>query len=258
MSIAIITLSPEGALLAARLGSELPDSRTYMHRNVPGQSTAERFSSITELTARIFHEHAGIVFISACGVAVRAVAPLLKHKTIDPAVVVVDVRARWAVSLVSGHEGGANDLAIAVSNVLFSEAVITTATEALKTLIVGVGCRKGTTSGQIVTAVNRALAEADLSLSDVRLISSADIKKNEQGLLDASRELDIPLKFISSVEIRNCLLDFRHSDFVVEQVKLPAVAEPCALLAGRKTKLLVEKKSFNGVTVAVAQESCLS
>jgi len=258
MSIAVITLSSEGALLAERLNNRLPDCRLFVHENVQGSSSAQPFISITELTAQIFSRSAGIVFIAPCGVAVRAVAPLLKHKAVDPAVVVVDVRARWAVSLVGGHEGGANDLAVAVSNILFSEAVITTTTEALKTLIVGVGCRKGTTSGKIVTAVKTVLAEADLSLSDVRLISSADIKAKERGLLDAARELGIPLKFISSEEIRNCSLDFRRSDLVEEKVNVPAVAEPCALLAGRRTRLLVGKKIFNGVTVAVAQESCLS
>ena len=48
----------------------------------------------------------GLVYIAPCGVVVRAIAPFLEHKTKDPAVVVVDVGGRWAVSLLSGHEGG--------------------------------------------------------------------------------------------------------------------------------------------------------
>jgi len=168
---------------------------------------------------------------------------------------VVDVGARWAVSLLSGHEGGANDLALAVSNILFAEPIISTTTEAAKTLIVGIGCRRGTGSKQIVAAVNKTLADARLSLSEVRLLSSADLKADEPGLLEAARELGIPLRFIWSEEIRACISDFRHSDFVEERVHLPAVAEPCALLAGRRTKLIVRRMSYNGVTVAVAKES---
>ncbi len=258
MSVAIVALSPEAALLAERLASGLPDCDIYVHEKVSFSPLAERFLSVIELTSRIFHNYSGIVFITPCGVAVRSVAPHLKDKTNDPAVVAVDVLGRWAVSLVSGHEGGANDLALAVSNVLFAEPVISTTTEALKTLVVGVGCRRGTNSEQIVTAVKKALADAGLNVSEVRLLSSADIKMREQGLLDAADKLGIPLRFISSEEIRNCALEFQSSDFVTERLDLPAVAEPCALLAGRRTKLIVRKKTYNGVTVAIARESSLS
>jgi len=258
MNIAVVTLSPEGAILAKVLEAKLPDCAVYVHENVQGHSASARFRSIMELTASIFHQCSGIVYIVPCGVAVRAVAPHLERKTSDPAVVVVDVRGRWAVSLLSGHERGANDLALAVSNILSAEPVITTTTEALKTLIVGIGCRRGTRSEKIVAAVKQTLADAGLNLSDVRLLSSAEIKADEQGLLDAARDLGIPLRFVSSEEIRNCVFDFEQSEFVSQQVDLPAVAEPSALLAGRRTTLVVKKKTYNGVTCAVARESSLS
>jgi cobalt-precorrin 5A hydrolase len=104
----------------------------YVHENVGGEWDAERFGSIVELTGCIFDKHGGLVYIAPCGVVVRALAPNLKNKFQDPAVVVVDVGARWAISLLSGHEGGANDLAVAVGNVLAAEPVISTTTEALK------------------------------------------------------------------------------------------------------------------------------
>lgn len=258
MSISVVTLSSEGAHLAGLLRQGLADCHVYLHENVESALDAVRFSRVTELTATIFKTCTGIIFITPCGVAVRAVAPLLRSKTADPAVVVVDVLGRWAVSLLSGHEGGANDLAIAVSNVLFSEPVITTTTDALKDLIVGIGCRKGTESGRIVAAVTKTLAQAGLNLAGVRLLSSADIKSNEQGLLDASRELGVPLRFISSDEIRASLLAFERSGFVNSKVRIPAVAEPAALLAGRRTQLVVRKQRHNGVTIAVAKENSLS
>jgi cobalt-precorrin 5A hydrolase len=171
--------------------------------------------------------------------------------------VAVDAGGRWAISLLSGHEGGANDLAVTVANILSAEPVISTTTEALKTVIVGVGCRRGTKSAQILTAISQALQEGGLEVSQVRLISSADIKSREQGLLEAANELGVPLRFISSEEIRDSRRRFHHSDFVRQKVNLPAVAEPAALLAGRRTKLILRKRAYNGVTVALAQESCL-
>lgn len=257
MNVAIITLSPEGARVGEHLAYHLPDCRLYVHAAADSPVPAERFNSITELTAEIFRRYSGIVYIAPCGVAVRAVARHLEDKTRDPAVVVVDVRARWAVSLVSGHERGANDLAVTVGNILSAEPVISTTTEALKTLIVGIGCRRGTDSHEIVDAVNLVLADAGLSLADVRLLSSADLKADEQGMLEAARELGIPLRFISSEEIRSCASEFQRSHFVEERVHVPAVAEPCALLAGRRTQLLVRRKTYNRVTVAVARESSM-
>ena len=86
-----------------------------------------------DLTEQIFASYTGLVYIAPTGVVVRAIAPLLRHKTTDPAVVVVDVGGRWAVSLLSGHEGGANELAVTVANILGAEPVVSTTTEAVKT-----------------------------------------------------------------------------------------------------------------------------
>lgn len=257
MKIAVITLSNQGAFLAARLAESFPETEVYAHRSVEAGAEVKRFDRIVELTADIFHRYPGLVYIAPVGVAVRALAPNLEHKLSDPAVVAVDVGGRWAVSLLSGHEGGANDLALAVSNVLSAEPVISTTTEALKRLLVGIGCRRGTDSAAVVHAVRTVLKDADLDIEEVRLLASADIKADEKGLLIASRELGIPIRFIASEQIRNSTRCFTHSEFVKDKVNLPAVAEPCALIAGSRTTLLVPKRTFNGVAVAVAAENLL-
>ena len=93
--------------------------------------------------------------------------------------------------------------------------------------------------------------------ADVRYLASAELKRDEAGLLEAARELGLSLRFITADEILSTAKRFRPSAFVAEKVKLPAVAEPSALLAGRRTQLILPKTIINGVTVAVARENCL-
>lgn len=215
---------------------------------------AERFSRIADLTATLFPHCRELVFAAPCGVVVRAIAPLAQSKYRDPAVVVLDAGGRWAVSLLSGHEGGANDLAIRIANLTGAEPVVTTTTEALKTVIVGVGCRRGTEAAPIVAAVRAALAGAGVSPEEVRLIASADLKAGEAGLLEAARALEVPVRFLAAEEIRASSREFARSGFVQAKVALPAVAEPAALLAGRRTRLICARRAFNGITVALARE----
>ena len=259
MTRALIALSREAAQLAALVARALPDADVFVHETAaaPPHPRVIRFNSIMALTKRIFRAYDGLIFFAPCGVVVRALAPNVTHKLTDPAVVVVDAGGRYAISLLSGHEGGANALALSVANILGAEPVITTTTEALKTAIVGVGCRRGVPAGRIVTAVRRALKDARVPLADVRVLASADIKADERGLREAARILGVPLRFISSEELRGTTRRFQRSAFVQRKVGLPAVSEPAALLAGRRTRLVLPKRVFPGVTVAIARESCL-
>jgi cobalt-precorrin 5A hydrolase len=178
----------------------------------------------------------------------------MRSKLSDPAVVVVDVGGRWAVSLLAGHEGGANELALDISNVLGSEPVITTTTDATRNLLIGIGCRRGASGKSIARAVNFALDQIGAKLSQVRFLTSVDIKAGERGLIEASQELGLPLRLIASKAIRTCSREFEHSEVPRRGIGLPAVAEPSALLGGRRTSLILPKQIVDGVTVAVAQE----
>jgi len=94
--------------------------------SLPGLSMEQ---SISECVAEWFDKTDAIVFFSAAGIAVRSIAPYLKHKSEDPAVVVVDETGKFSISLLSGHMGGANELAERIACMLDAVPVITTATD---------------------------------------------------------------------------------------------------------------------------------
>lgn len=85
--------------------------------------------SLTEWTKRQFETQDGIVFVGAVGIAVRAIAPYIHAKDKDPAVLAIDEQGRYCIPLLSGHLGGANELAKIVAEKIGALAVITTATD---------------------------------------------------------------------------------------------------------------------------------
>lgn len=255
--LAIITLSTEGASIAVALSEGLRHTQIYVHESVETKIDCKPFSRTLDLVSDIFCSYDGLIFIGPCGVAVRAIAPHVSQKTKDPAVVVVDVCARWAISLLSGHEGGANDLAVAVSNILGSDPIITTTTEARKDIIIGIGCKRGIAAEKIRDAIFNSLGDLKIGLEQVRFLATIDAKASEKGLLQVAQELRIPLRLISSAEIMNSSRDFYRSEFVQQSVGAPGVSEPCALLAGRRTKLIQKRKIYDGITIAISREDCL-
>lgn len=254
MSLALVTLSAEGLATAWRLRALFPEASMHVHQAVPAPD-AEPFARTAELMAALWKIRRGLIVLAPTGAVVRAMVPCLESKYTDPAVVVCDVHGRWALSLLSGHEGGANDLALAVANALDAEPIITTTTEAVKELIVGIGCRRGTAADVIERVVADALALVDQPLSRVRYLASADLKAEEPGLREAAGSLGLPLRFVGSERIRHCGRAFSPSAAAERQVDLPGVAEPAALLAGSRTTLLLPRTVLHGCTVAIARES---
>ena len=217
--VAFITLSNEGTKLVNRLMEVFPNGDGYVHERSNEKTNAKRFPKVTLLTDEIFGKYDGLVYIAPCGAVVRAISRHIKDKNTDPAVVQMDVGGRYAVSLLSGHEGGANELAFAVGNAVGADPVISTTIDAAKNIIVGVGCRKGKEAAKIVRAIKDALDGANVEIGMVRLIASADVKSKEEGLIAAALELELPLRFIPSSDIRSSTRPFDHSKFVLNQCK---------------------------------------
>ena len=84
---------------------------------------------LADWTAQHFPTADALVFVGATGIAVRAIAAHVVSKAADPAVVVVDERGQWSIPLLSGHLGGANELALALAQSIGATPVVTTATD---------------------------------------------------------------------------------------------------------------------------------
>ena len=119
VKIAILALSAGALKLGAQLAKAIP---------------ADFYPCKGELRQRftaLWHSHDALICIMASGIVVRHLAPLVQDKLRDPAVLVVDERGRFVISLLSGHMGGANSLAKEVAALTGGEAVITTASDVL-------------------------------------------------------------------------------------------------------------------------------
>ncbi len=130
--IALYALGAPGAKLCRRLAARLDGAEVFLPQRHADPGAGEHpFDSLHQVLAENFHRYSEHALVCAAAMVVRCIAPLLRHKASDPAVVVIDQQGRYAVSLLSGHLGGANELARRVAQALNGQAVITTATDNL-------------------------------------------------------------------------------------------------------------------------------
>ena len=142
-------------LIASRLGG-----RAWAPSRYAGGDVSPLTDSVAAWTRERFSASDALVFVSACGIAVRAVAPCLKDKTRDPAVVCLDDRGKNVISLLSGHLGGANDLARRVAALTGGRAVVTTATDVHEVEAVDVWAKEHDCAIENIGAVKNVSAAA--------------------------------------------------------------------------------------------------
>ena len=334
MKIAIISVSKKGQELAFDLKDKLDLDSTIIKCDLYHKNVKKYFPIL-------FYEYDAIIAIMALGILIRSVAPLVESKVTDPAVINIDDNGQFVISALSGHLGGANELACKVAGLIDATPVITTSTDVNKKLgidvlakdlylsidntkeilhfnkailegreisltvnpdmnfdylfdylnnvtleinvsieyspkvdtdeihvsfdeheltlkerkiVVGIGCRRGKECRFIYDGLKKSLNDLKISHSRVNLLASAEIKKDEKGILELSEKLNIPVEF---VEIDKLKLfessDVSKSEFVYSKFGIYGVCEPSALImAGFDSELIYKKTSYDGVTIAVA------
>ena len=128
MRAAIIAFTRRGAVLGRTLADALEATLHVPARFAP-EVGAAAYDSLEGWTAKAWTEADALIFVGAAGIAVRAIAPHVKDKFTDPAVVSVDEAGRFVIPLLSGHVGGANELAIKVAALTVGQAAVSTATD---------------------------------------------------------------------------------------------------------------------------------
>jgi cobalt-precorrin 5A hydrolase len=350
MKLAVISVTNNGALLGNRLADQLTMSGhlvAIFAKEGRNPHSAPTYEVLSRLIGDVFSQYEGLIFIMATGIVVRVIAPYIQDKQIDPAIVVLDEKGKHAISLLSGHIGGANELAQLIGQTIGAEPVITTATDvrekpaadvlAVKlhrrihpfaelkhlnaaivndekviffidktlpnqdfysqtakklgviledmdqmamahydaaviitdqrlsvdkphlylgsmALAVGIGCRRGTSSADILAAVTEACHSLGCSIHQIAIIGSTVVKQDEVGLLAVVEQLAVPSQFYTNEELEQCINKYQLevSSFVQKQIGVGNVCAAAAILAGQTNKLLLPKTKYKNVTVAIA------
>ncbi|KYP79460.1 cobalt-precorrin 5A hydrolase [Ferroacidibacillus organovorans] len=168
-STAVVAITKHGTAIARRLQEQLPDVDVYYPQKfAQGDEVAREITafsgSVVDHVPTLFSAYSGLVGIFSLGAMVRLVAPLLRDKKTDPAIVVVDDRAEHAISVLSGHLGGANLLTQQVAKALGARPVITTASDVAQTVAVDLLGREfgfEIENFEMVTAVSAAVVNEE-------------------------------------------------------------------------------------------------
>lgn len=135
----IVAITKHGVEIARNLQLKFPDSDLYymskFERGDEDEKNIQMFAgSVRLLLPALFKSYKGIVLIISLGAVIRMIAPLLIDKKTDPGVVVIDDKAEYVISALSGHLGGANELTRELAALLDAKPVITTASDVQKTI----------------------------------------------------------------------------------------------------------------------------
>ncbi len=263
--IQIFTFSKFGAELEENLWKILKSS-TF----IDGLSNKNDLKyTIEELFKLSFQEKKVlIIFVGAVGICVRKIAPFLKSKVTDPAVICIDDSGKFVIPVLSGHIGGANTVANFLAEKLGALPVITTSTDihqkwafdvwALKQgfdlkkignqkeiskfiqkinskslndeklFSVGIGCKKNTNDEKLFDFVKETFFQKNLPFHLIKSICSIDVKKDEKAILNLAKRLDSEVNFYSKDELNKLKGNFSESEFVKNIVGVDCVCERSA------------------------------
>lgn len=173
MKIAIFAYSHGGCAAARRVRAVLAEAETVCYA-VPRLEEAGFLPLAKDIYRERFSSMDALIFIGACGIAVREIAPYLVSKKTDPAVLCIDEKMQFVIPLLSGHIGGANDLARRLAAALGASAVITTATDVNGKFAVDAWAAKNECAISSMPLAKKVAAE--ILERDVPLVSDFPIK----------------------------------------------------------------------------------
>ena len=277
MKAAVAAFSEKGIetarAVARLLGADVWVPARYAR---PGLRVIE--PSLNEWAGARFADCGALVFVSACGIAVRAIAPFVRSKAEDPAVVVLDEAGENVISLLSGHLGGANELAKEIAAAVGGRAVkISSAalagreigvavTEELtpapwpvtlwlrpRVLVLGVGCKRGVESAALAEAAEEFLEEAGVSPLSLAAVASIDIKKDEAAIIKLAEKYKVPFVTYGAEALNGARGRFSYSERVERETGVGCVCERAAVLAAEGGVLMRGKTIYPGVTLALAK-----
>jgi cobalt-precorrin 5A hydrolase len=175
MKLAIFAYSRRGCALARRVLDALPDSEGACYTLARFEETG--FLPIPQPSqpfyGELFNAMDALIFVGAAGIAVRSIAPHVRSKKTDPAVICLDELGTWVVPLLSGHIGGANALARTLAEALEAQCVLTTATDVNRRFSVDTWA---TENGYVLSSMAAAKAvSAAILEGDVPFLSSLPV-----------------------------------------------------------------------------------
>lgn len=219
MKLLLISCSKNAYILSKKIKERLknePDWEMIFGvkcKSLPDVSIKE---SIADFVGKWFHQVDAVLFICATGIAVRSIAPYLTHKSKDPAVLVMDERGKYCISLLSGHMGGANFFTKKIADLTGAISVITTATDMENKFSIDTFAKE-----QNLTIENWSLAkQVSVSVLEERVIGFISYKERNEGKVPLIERLETTFFSVAKGAVEpyesgemNLTIDYRKDAF---------------------------------------------